>query len=291
MTSPVLRELIRAYCHHSPLDRGKYRLALWAWQHLPSPAAPVRARLGKTLDVELDPADLIQSQIYYIGYYEFYLARYFCGLIYPSITFADVGAHIGQYTLLAAERGAVVHAFEPNPDNYLRLQRNVAANGFSHVILNQTAVSNHTGTSPMFLPDKSNSGSGSLRNALPNSAAEITVHTTTLDNYFDRIPCPQMIKMDIEGAELLALRGAMNVLRQWRPILILEASSDSARAFGYTVAGLIGFVRDLNYQCFTLDRLTLKPLPIDFHSNYDNLICLPHNSFSRAFDEKDHSSN
>ena len=272
----ILRILIRLYCQHSPFDKGKYRLAFWAFQHIKSPSVSVRARLGKSLQVELNPADLVQSQIYYIGYYELYLAKWFCHIIKPTMLFADVGAHIGQYTLLAAERGLMVHSFEPNPDNFARLKRNVTLNSFARVVLNQVAVSDHVGTEIFYLPNSSNTGSGSLKSILTSSDGKVSVKTITLDNYFVKLAvAPQIIKMDIEGAELLALHGLINTLRSCSPILILEASEMGARAFGYNVDDLVEFLRGFDYQIFVHDRNTLKPMQVMPRLNYSNLICLP----------------
>jgi FkbM family methyltransferase len=192
--STLLRELIRWYCHHSPVDKGKFRLALWAFRHLP-PHAPLRAHLANGSLIELQPTDLIQGEIYYVGYYEFRLARLFRALVKPGSVVADVGAHIGQYTLIAAERGAHVHAFEPNPQNLARLRRNLDLNHLSKVALNPVAVSDSPGESIFQLPAPGNTGTGSLRAQAPGSTNTITVKTITLDDYFASQPtAPHLIK-------------------------------------------------------------------------------------------------
>lgn len=271
----LLRELIRWYCHHSPVDRGKFRLAMWAFQHLP-PHAPLRTRLANGSLIELLPADLIQSEIYYVGYYEFYLARFFRARVQPGWVFADVGAHIGQYTLIAAERGAHVHAFEPNPQNLARLHRNIDLNHLTQVALNPVAVSDHPGESTFQLPEPANTGTGSLRSQDPGSKNTITVKTITLDDYFASQPtAPHIIKLDVEGAELLALRGAARLLRAHQPLLMLEVARGNLRAFGHTAEQLLDFLRQFNYCLYVLERGRLKPLAADQPIEYGNLICFP----------------
>jgi FkbM family methyltransferase len=270
-----LRELIRWYCHHSPFDKGKFRLAMWAFQHLP-PHAPLRTRLANGTLIELLPADLIQSEIYYIGYYEFYLARFFRAQVQPGWVFADVGAHIGQYTLIAAERGAYVHAFEPNPQNLARLQRNLELNHLTQVVFNSVAVSDRPGESVFQLPEPANTGSGSLRSQDSGSKNAITVKTITLDDYFASQPAaPHIIKLDVEGAELLALRGAVRLLRVRQPLLMLEVAKENLRAFGHTPEQLLDFLRQCNYRLYVLERARLKPLATDQPIEYGNLICFP----------------
>ncbi|HET7090858.1 MAG TPA: FkbM family methyltransferase, partial [Anaerolineae bacterium] len=121
----------------------------------------------------------------------------------------------------------------------------------------------------------------SLRRVSPNTINSITVSTTTLDAYFAPLNIgPHVIKLDIEGAELLALRGAEGVLRTFRPILVVEASKELMHAFGYGCGDLIDFLRAVDYHLYTLNYSALKPIPTEYRSGYENLICLPRDSSS-----------
>ncbi len=61
MTKAFLRALIRLYGHHAPIQRGKYKLALWAFQHLRPVPSPAMARLGAHRLVEIDPSEFVQK--------------------------------------------------------------------------------------------------------------------------------------------------------------------------------------------------------------------------------------
>lgn len=272
----ILRALIRFYGHQQLFDRGKYRLALWGHQHLPLPSASTRVRLEGGLEMEIDPAEFVQAQIYYIGLYEHYLARQFRARVKPGMVVADVGAHVGQYTLLAAGQGAEVHVFEPNPHNLARLQRNLALNGLEgRAVLNAVAVADRVGEATFHLPLASNTGRGTLLADQADSAETVTVPVTTLDAYFEALGRPpDLIKMDVEGVEWLVLRGAMNTLRAHRPILFLETVEESLRAMGATLADLAELLRGLGYTVSRPNRQRLEELPGELPP-YDNLICTP----------------
>jgi FkbM family methyltransferase len=144
-------------------------------------------------------------------------------------TIVDVGAHWGYFTLLAAslcgERGRVF-AFEPHPRNFSLLTKNVEANGLTNVVPVQKAISNRAGRAKLFLaritaghsldslPPEESSGGSAAKEA-------IGVDTVALDDFFARSSVePRLVKMDIEGAEPLALAG-MRCLIERNPLLVL----------------------------------------------------------------------
>ncbi len=278
-----VRSLIRLYCRHSPMDRGKYRLALWAFRHLDGKLANptvCAVRLGNGLKVEINLAEFVQNQIYYIGFYEFYLARYFQSLMEPGSVFVDVGAHVGQYTLIAAAAQMETHAFEPDPENFAYLSRNLQLNHLN-AQLNRCAVTDYTGEAILF-PCGERMRNNSLRRinaaTVPGRTERVTpvVH---LDGYFaghhDRI---QLIKADVEGAELSVLKGAQQILSHSRPILIVEVADDLARAFDYTAVDLKRFLSELDYRFYAINRNRLQPVDAGSQTTYENLICLPSDS-------------
>lgn len=132
-----------------------------------------------------------------------------------GMTVVDLGAHVGYFSLLAAklvgEKGRVF-AFEPAPDNYTLLTKNIAINGYKNVIPIQKAVSNESGQIRLLLADDS-----SQHTILPSSqtAEFVIVDSITLDEFFKDKDCKiDVIKMDIEGAEMSALEGMANIIKE-----------------------------------------------------------------------------
>lgn len=133
----------------------------------------------------------------------------------------DVGAHHGFYTLLMARcvgsEGLVV-AFEPSPKERRKLVWHIRLNRFLQVKVEPFAVGNVEGTTDLFLTQDNSANSLSPPSISP-IIGKVTVPVVTLDAYCQRagIRRLDLIKLDVEGAELLALKGAQAVLTKMRP--------------------------------------------------------------------------
>lgn len=136
----------------------------------------------------------------------------------------DIGANIGYYTLLLSRwvgREGLVLAVEPHPDNFHLLEWNLQLNNVTNVKTKQVAVSDTVGTAVLFVGEGSN-----WHSLLPTERVTdktIPVATVTIDALADEIGFPiTLLRMDIEGMEAAALRGAEKVLIRDRPKLALE---------------------------------------------------------------------
>ncbi len=119
-------------------------------------------------------------------------------------TVIDIGAHIGSFSLLAAQAGATVYAFEPEEENFRLLRDNVAANYGASVLVNRVAISNGSPWQKLYLSE--NSGSHSLDphlNGLGLQAPFQTVDTLPFDWIFTEhnIQSCALLKVDCEGGE------------------------------------------------------------------------------------------
>jgi FkbM family methyltransferase len=179
-------------------------------------------------------------------------------MLKPGMTVVDVGAHIGYFALLAARRvgpAGRVYAFEPAPENYELLLRNISLNGYQHIIPVRKAVSNHEGVETFFLhPD---SVAHSLQaQTFGRARARMAVDTTTLDRFFasQGWPLVHLMKLDIEGAEPEALDGMAQLLARNRGLrLILEFIPYILRRAGRDPRG---FLMTLRGQGFRIQMIT-----------------------------------
>jgi FkbM family methyltransferase len=123
----------------------------------------------------------------------------------------DIGACVGLVTVLAAQTGIHVVAFEPDPGFRSRLETNLRVNGLSSVQIVPWAVSDAAGEATLFT-DGVAGRSPSL--CQEGERGTVTVQTDSIDNALQRseIPPPDVLKIDIEGAEILALRGMRGLL-------------------------------------------------------------------------------
>jgi len=159
----------------------------------------------------------------WMGFYEFDKQQLIASVVQPETVFYDVGANVGFYSLLAAllvgARGRVF-AFEPLPRNLAYLKRHLALNRVANVETVELAIGEQDGVASFAA--ESTGLMGHLSGAGAH-AGTLSVPVATLDALLDggKLVPPDYIKMDIEGAELSALRGARNCIQRHRPLIFL----------------------------------------------------------------------
>jgi FkbM family methyltransferase len=170
--------------------------------------------------------DEIGNQIYSHGVYEPSTASLIRKLLDKETVFFDIGAHVGQYTLIAAPLADQVHCFEPMPWIYKILASNITRNKLANVIPNPCGVMDYTGLAEVWEGPRENSGSGSFLRIPGFYEHSYSVECVTLDDYckdkgLNLTPRKLLIKMDVERTELNVLRGAVEVF-QYEPTAIVE---------------------------------------------------------------------
>lgn len=168
--------------------------------------------------------------------------------------FLDVGAHIGYDTLKAAVRvgptGRVV-AFEPNPRTVSLLTDNVAASQANNVVVAPIACTDVEQELTLFdATAGGNSGSSSLSAENAGSARQAyTVRGRPIDDVVMELGLQRLdvLKADVEGAELLVIRGARNTLKRFQPKLVLEVVPEQLQNMGTSVEELETMLRNLGY--------------------------------------------
>lgn len=167
----------------------------------------------------------------------------------PDDVLYDIGANVGLVALHAAHKCRTV-AFEPDPSFLARLQRNLELNPSVSVEVLPVAVSDSDGTAILFT-DGAEGNSPSLVHQRGEKDA-VEVKAQTLDSLVARgaLPTPTVVKLDIEGAEILALRGAKRVLHgPGAPrVLFLEVHDSFLPAFGSSAEEVLRLVRGAGYR-------------------------------------------
>jgi len=221
-----------------------------------------QGRLGRLLNgmpIEVDARDMVGSHILRNGVWEPETAAFFLGWVRPGMTFVDAGAHVGHYTLLASDlvgaEGRVI-AFEPHPLLGPVLRRNVERAGCANATVSKLALGRASGAADLILHPCDNFGSSSLRaDAEAGHRPRAPVEVTTLDDYLERAGGPKVdvMKLDVEGAELDVIDGARRTLAANPDILlVVEFLRENARRFGRDVEDLESGLRELGFLLFTL---------------------------------------
>jgi FkbM family methyltransferase len=142
----------------------------------------------------------------------------------PGGVVYDVGANVGFLTLIAARLvgpGGHVYAFEPIPENARAIERNAALNDLDNVSVVELALSDRAGEAVLRIP-RTNQGAHLASVGEPaGEEDDLTVRTAALDELEGLRP-PDLVKLDVEGAELLVLEGMRRCLETQRPALICE---------------------------------------------------------------------
>ena len=169
---------------------------------------------------------------------------------------ADVGANHGLYTHMFAKRGAVVEAFEPQPECVAVLQAYASRRRLKNVRVHPVALSSTTGVGVLHIPHGSESSPSASLRATTGSNSALEVKLEQLDSFaFCDL---KFVKIDVEGAELEVLRGAEETLRRCRPLLLVEIEQ---RHHNEPVAEVFDRITSFGYDGAFLDSSgQLRPL-------------------------------
>jgi FkbM family methyltransferase len=203
---------------------------------------------GKDLWMELNPRT---GQGFVRGTGESRVQNFFVENLKPGMVVYDLGANCGYFSLIAARcvgPQGKVFSFEPEPALAARVRNNMRRNGFQHSTVVEAAVWRETGTVSFASSDKSESpdqGTGQITSSAVAGKTKI-VPAIALDDYVKTAVPPDFIKCDVEGAEVEALRGAVQILSVSRPAIVCEIHSpeygrvvrQELTRFGYTVRDL-----------------------------------------------------
>ncbi|MDX2007805.1 MAG: FkbM family methyltransferase [Meiothermus sp.] len=234
--------------------------------------------------ITLDRSRYISSQVYWSGLFERDVLSILDQLLEPESVMLDIGANIGVMTLYAAKRvprGRVL-SFEPMPDNYAELEANRRLNGFEQVRTFNLALGEADGEVEMFTSNDLeqhhgfNEGLYSLYASEFRSSKSARVRLAQLDHIVaqEGLTRVDVIKIDVEGAELGVLKGGIATLRRFHPALILEYNPEAYKSADYQASDLFDLLSALSYQFAALGpRGERLELPVNRFTPGCNVYC------------------
>ena len=186
--------------------------------------------------------------------------RFLWRTLEPGMTFMDIGAHHGIYTMVAAKRlagdGAVV-SFEPSEREGRRLRLHLHMNRMNWVRAEALAIGAVTSRQEFFQVVDGDSSRGGLKPPASSDRVQATsVESIRLDDYVSRAALKRLdiVKLDVEGAELDVLAGAPNVLEKFRPLFICEVLDVATHAWKYEAREIV-----LKFQSYGFNWFEFRP--------------------------------
>ena len=215
----------------------------WPW--------PVRAKLTNGRRMFVDLRSAIGRGLFMKGEFDPAVFGPLRDALKPGGSFLDVGSNVGFYSMLAldvvGDTGAV-HAFEIDERPLRCLRKTVQTENIRNLFLHEAAVGQSDGNTQIAM--RADSGHTSM----VNDGGQRQVKLVALDTWWRNtgVRSIQAIKIDIEGAELLALKGAVGLLREERPVLVCETEPEWQARFGYDQKDLLKFLEGLGYRVNSL---------------------------------------
>jgi len=214
-----------------------------------------------TVESGFAPADMVLDR------YERESTKIFEAQTVNGMVVVDVGAHVGYYTLIAANlvgSTGKVFAFEPDPTNNRLLIENIKLNGYTNVEVTNFALASKPGVSTLYRTSLDNGRHSLYRHDLPVSGT-VEIETITLDAFLESRGWPQvrLVKMDVEGAELEVLSGMEQLLNRSKELdLIIEFNPYLLKNAGADNTDLIESLVPLGFKVSYIDESHgLIPLP------------------------------
>jgi FkbM family methyltransferase len=242
-----------------PLPRGRWLLQRIARNFGELPIQITDVRIDHGLLIDLDLRQWVDMCVYF-NLMDPEIKRAIDDFVHAGDITLDIGANIGYYSLLMAHRvGAKgqVHSFEPNPAVCERLRNHATNNQLDRVIdVHNKAVADEEGVLNLYTYE-GNAGLSSIAPYPGRAFTSVETQVQTLDALFQSgsIGIPSFIKIDVEGAELLVLKGAESLVQTARPVIVAEIGHYQAELFGYSANDIWKWANERDYEYLFMDPL------------------------------------
>lgn len=201
-------------------------------------------------------------------------------LVQSADMFIDVGANQGIFSAVASAKlpaaGELV-AIEPQAALAQCIRLTLQSSGLQKWSVIESVVAEAIGEASLNVPAE-NRGEAHISEDGSSTHDQVVVRATTLDHLLGTLPQGKrvVLKIDVEGAELLALRGGRNFLSRTKPALIMEVNPEAMLRFGYAPSAVATLLCELGYQdwAFIDDPVTRHPIS-DLPQRYCDVVLVP----------------
>jgi FkbM family methyltransferase len=233
-----------------------------------------KTKHGFLLDTDLNK---IVDQRYYIGEFEADTLSFFESLVQPNMVILDIGANIGIFSLVASKalkNTGQIYAFEPADEPHERAGKNIHINNFNNISLIKKGISDKAGFIEFNICE--DDAYNSIGDApMDKIVKKVKIDVTSIDEFCKEknIMKVDLIKIDTEGAEFLAIQGGKKLLSsEDAPVIFSEFNTVAYKGFDYKLNEFEDALKSLGYKVFELKYGVLKPFDSN-NCNTMDIIC------------------
>jgi len=247
---------------------------------------PLTLTWSDRLSMRILPRDQLSRAVYVSSTYEPNTLCVLRSLLPSGAVCVDVGANAGVIALAASRwvgPEGRVYAFEPSEREFGRLCDSIERSQARNVIPIRAALSSFRGRAPLRVAATPSAGLNTLGDSFPYERVDVEqiehVDVMTVDDFVEQhaVASVSVIKLDVEGSEGAAIKGAARVLARDRPALIVEVFARALQSTGWTVPQLEKLIAEAGYTMFEIDDGTGEMRPVTSLSEHDeqNVVALP----------------
>jgi FkbM family methyltransferase len=210
--------------------------------------------IGKGLKFNCGKADPDTA----LGVYELPIQKVLSNYLKLGDVFYDIGANVGFFTIIATKlvgSSGKVYAFEPDIENIASIRHNLQLNNFTNTTVWQKAVSSFSGTGELLLAKYSGGHTLSVVDRPPDLAGSTIVEVVSIDDLISQgqLTPPSVVKIDVEGAELDVLRGMLQTIKKYKPIILYEIDAAKKDSFHQKNESIEALIFSLGYKIVSLE--------------------------------------
>jgi FkbM family methyltransferase len=178
----------------------------------------------------------------------------------------DIGANIGWYSIHLSKKliGTKIYSFEPIPETFSKLKKNVELNSINNINLVNLPLSNEIQNLIFYYSPSATGASSSVNISEENDIKKLECTTDTIDNFVtnNKIVKIDFIKCDVEGSELFVFQGGIESIKKYSPVIFTEMLRKWALKFNYHPNDIINLLKSMGYKCFYSSNGKLKEIDV-----------------------------
>lgn len=218
------------------------------------------------------------SHLIYFNQFEAETVDFLNSNLKKGYSFIDIGANIGYFTLLAANilsNNGMVLSFEPTKETYSRLSENIIYNDYKNIEAFDCAISDYNGSANFNVSSDGHDAFNSFSLPFEGIYTQEIVEVKTLDSFYQKLEKFKnkiCIKIDVEGWEYNAIKGAKRILTELDPILIIEFNDANTKNSPFKCKDVYSLLSSYGYKMYALVDNKLIPKENEDYFDYQNLV-------------------